>query len=181
MDDSILLTIKKLIGLDQDYNAFDQDLIVSINGAFMILNQLGVGPLKPFMIFGANESWSDFSSDIDYVNLVKNYVYLRARLLFDPPNTGVLHEAMERQVTEFEWRLKIQAEALIDSDDQSPSDPVAPDEPKAPSEGTIDHTELINRDALDQHPISAITGLEKQVERIPHIMTAEDMRKILLS
>lgn len=129
MNESILLTIKKLVGMEQDYNAFDQDLIVSINGAFMILNQLGVGPFKPFMIFGANESWMDFSSDIDYVNLVKNYVYLRVRLLFDPPNTGVLHEAMERQIAEFEWRLKIQADVLSESDSTTPSDPISLEDP----------------------------------------------------
>lgn len=110
MCDSILLTIKKLIGLDADYNAFDLDLIVAINGAFMILNQLGVGPEEPFVIKGADETWSDFSRNDRSLELVKNDIYLRARLLFDPPSTGVLHEAMERQIAEFEWRLQIQAE-----------------------------------------------------------------------
>lgn len=108
--DSILDTIKKLVGLDKNYGAFDMDLIVAINGVFMILNQLGVGPNKSFSIAGPNETWNDFSLDIDSMQLVKNDIYLRTRLLFDPPDTGVLHEAMERQIAEFEWRLKIQAE-----------------------------------------------------------------------
>lgn len=118
MDESILLSIKKLVGMDQDYNAFDQDLIIAINGAFMILNQLGVGPLKPFHIKGANETWVDFSPSIHDIELVKDTVYLRTRLLFDPPSTGVLHEAMERQISEFEWRLMIQAEGGGENDIQ---------------------------------------------------------------
>lgn len=108
-DDSVLLTIKKLIGMDVDYNAFETDLIVAINGSFMILNQLGVGPDEPFSITGTVETWNDFSDRIGQIELVKNYVYLRTRLLFDPPSTGVLHEAIERQISEFEFRLMTQA------------------------------------------------------------------------
>lgn len=107
--DSILLTIKKLIGMDADYNAFDIDIIVAINGSFMILNQLGVGPDEPFSITGVAETWQDFSDGIGQIELVKNYIYLRTRLLFDPPSTGVLHEAIERQISEFEFRLSTQA------------------------------------------------------------------------
>lgn len=106
---SVLDTIKKLVGVDKDYGAFDADLLVAINGAFMILNQLGVGPEHPFSIDNAEATWLDFSSDMSMMELVKNYIYLRVRLLFDPPSTGVLHEAMERQISEFEWRLTVQA------------------------------------------------------------------------
>lgn len=107
--DSILKTIKKLIGLDESYTVFDMDLIVAINSEFMILNQLGVGPPTPFSITGEDETWSSFSSDINLIQLVKTAVYLRTRLVFDPPSTGVLHEAIERQITEYEWRLGVQA------------------------------------------------------------------------
>lgn len=107
--DSIFLTIKKLIGMDENYNSFDTDIIIAINGSFMILNQLGVGPGEPFSITGADETWRDFSDEIGQIELVKNYIYLRTRLLFDPPSTGVLHEAIERQISEFEFRLMIQA------------------------------------------------------------------------
>lgn len=107
--ESILDTVKKLVGLDKDYGAFDIDLIVAINGAFMTLNQLGVGPPIPFSITGSEEIWTDFSENINLIQLVKDDIYLRVRLLFDPPATGVLHEAMERQLSEFDWRLMIQA------------------------------------------------------------------------
>lgn len=109
--DSILETIKKLVGIDKDYGVFDLDLVVAINGVFMILNQLGVGPPSPFTISGSEEKWSDFTG-IEEQQLVKEYIYLRAKLLFDPPETGVLHEAIERQISEFEWRLKVQAEEV---------------------------------------------------------------------
>lgn len=107
--DSILLTIKKLIGMDENYNAFDVDIIIAINGSFMILNQLGVGPDAPFSITGSEETWRDFSETIGQNELVKNYIYLRTKLLFDPPTTGVLHEAIERQIAEFEFRLMVQS------------------------------------------------------------------------
>lgn len=117
MCDSILLTIKKLIGMDSDYNAFDLDMIVAINGSFMILNQLGVGPDSPFVIHGSDETWADFSTDFGNIELVKNYIFLRTKLLFDPPATGVLHEAIERQISEFEFRLMMQSKGGGGSDE----------------------------------------------------------------
>ncbi len=121
ISNSILETIKKLIGIDKDYGAFDLDLIVAINSSFTILNQLGVGPKKAFSIKGPDELWSDFFSDSEKIDLVKSYIYLRAKVLFDPPSTGVLHEAIERQISEFEWRLRTQAEFNTDSDDPEPA------------------------------------------------------------
>lgn len=176
--ESILNTIKKLVGVDKDYGAFDMDLIVAINGAFMILDQLGVGPENPFSIKGEEETWTDFSSDIGSLELVKNDIYLRARLLFDPPSTGVLHEAMERQISEFEWRLMIQADPVTHGVSDRPGDDSGD---MASVGGIADHRVLVNRDAPDQHPIEAITGLEKEVKQIPRVMTAEEMRDILLS
>lgn len=116
MCDSILQTIKKLVGMDENYNAFDLDLMIGINSSFSILNQLGVGPEKAFSITGPNETWKDFFSDSDTIALVKSYIYLRTRLLFDPPETGVLHEAIERQIKEFEWRLMIEADPVSHGD-----------------------------------------------------------------
>lgn len=164
---SILTSIKKLIGIDKDYGAFDIDLIIAINSSFTILNQLGVGPDKPFSIAGSDETWDEFFHDKEFIELAKSYVYLRARLLFDPPSTGVLHEAIERQISEFEWRLTIQA------------DPVSHGLPSE-SSNPLDHTKLINRDVQDQHPVEAITGLSEQLKQIPTIMTAEELREILL-
>lgn len=117
-EESILLSIKKLLGLDRNYNVFDMDIIIHINSVFSILDQLGLrGANKkgPFYIRGEEEKWSDFLIDPSYLEMVKSYIYLRVRLLFDPPDTGVLHEAIERQIQEFEWRINIQVEggALI--------------------------------------------------------------------
>lgn len=110
MNESILLTIKKMLGLASDYDAFDTDIIVNINSVFTILNQLGVCDDEYFIVYGESETWSDFLNGRVDLELVKSYMYLKVRLVFDPPSTGVLHEAMERQIQEFEWRLNIQAE-----------------------------------------------------------------------
>ena len=108
---SILLTVKKMLGIDQDYHAFDTDLIVNINSVFLTLNQLAVGPEEPFRIENDAETWSDFLGD-EESNLpgVQSYVYLRTRLLFDPPTNSFLVDAMQKQCDEFEWRLNLQAE-----------------------------------------------------------------------
>lgn len=108
--ESILDSIKKLLGIESEYEAFDTDIIIHINSVFMVLNQLGVGPEVPFVIHGKDEEWTSFDPRIDLVEAVKSYMYLKIRLLFDPPTSGVLHEAMERQIGELEWRLNIQAE-----------------------------------------------------------------------
>lgn len=178
--ESILDSIKKMIGVDKDYGAFDVDLIIAINGVFTILNQLGVGSEKEFAITGPDETWLDFFGVTDEISLVKPYMYLKVKLIFDPPSTGVLHEAMERQISEFEWRLAIQADPASkpeESEDPGGEEP-SPDESIV---DTTDHRLLTNRDAPDQHPMASITGLEKQVEKIPEVMSAEEMRNILLS
>lgn len=108
--DSILTSIKKLLGITEDYEYFDPDIIIHINSVFLVLNQLGIGPEKPFQISGKEDTWANFFSDQTMIDLTKSYMYLKVRLLFDPPSTGVLHEAMERQIKEFEWRLNVQAE-----------------------------------------------------------------------
>lgn len=162
---SILETIKKLIGIDKDYGVFDTDLIVAINSSFTILNQLGVGPNKAFFITGPDDQWSSFFADNEKIELVKSYIYLRARLLFDPPATGVLHEAIERQISEFEWRMMVQSDWNGNSGD---------------SGSGIDHSKLINRDLPDQHPMEAITGLNKKVDTIPAPMKKSELDKILI-
>ncbi len=150
---SILNTIKKLIGLDKDYGAFDLDLIVAINSSFTVLRQLGVGPTYEYSISGPDETWSDFFGDAKQISLAKSYVYLRAKLLFDPPASSSLLDAIKQQISEFEWRLTIQAET--ETDTRNPSEPI---------EGTSDYSKLINRDLPDQHPIEAITGLENELD-----------------
>lgn len=108
MDDSILNSVKKMLGIEEDYNHFNPDILIAINSTFTVLCQLGVGPDQEFSITGSVETWNDFFSVCDKpINLVKSYIYLKTKLLFDPPTTGVLHEAMERQIQEFEWRLNV--------------------------------------------------------------------------
>lgn len=112
--DSILGSIRKLIGgvaiEDGEVGPFDTDLILHINSVFNIVNQLGVGPEIPFQIVDDTATWTDFFEDQKVVNLVKSYMYLKVKILFDAPQSGVLHEAMERQIQEFEWRLVVEGQ-----------------------------------------------------------------------
>lgn len=106
--DSILNSVKKMLGVEADYDHFDPDILMAINSTFTVLCQIGVGPDTEFSISGPETTWSDFFAQCDKpINLVKSYIYLKTKLLFDPPTTGVLHEAMERQIQEFEWRLNV--------------------------------------------------------------------------
>lgn len=107
--DSILLTIKKMLGLDAEYTPFDTDVMVDINTVLMTLNQLGVGPKQPYVITGPEETWGDFTSRKD-LEAIKTFIYLRVKLLFDPPANSYTIEALERQAAEYEWRLNAQAE-----------------------------------------------------------------------
>ena len=104
MNDSILNSIKKLLGLDAEYTDFDQDIIIHINSVFMVLRQLGVGPESGYKIVDASNTWDEFTDDIS-VESVKSYIYLKVRMLFDPPTNSALITAMQSQITELEWRL----------------------------------------------------------------------------
>lgn len=110
VDDSILNSVKKLIGPDYDYGPFDRDLIMHINSAFMILNQLGLGPNKPYRISGSEEVWTDFMSDVENYLSVVDYIYLRCRLIFDPPSSSFVLNSLKEQQQELEWRLNVMAE-----------------------------------------------------------------------
>lgn len=109
MDDSILLSIKKMLGLDADYDAFDTDVILNINTALMVLVQHGVG-VPGFSITGESETWSQFLKGYKDFEAVKTCVYLRVRLIFDPPTSSYVTTALENQLRELEWRLYIQAD-----------------------------------------------------------------------
>lgn len=110
MSDSILTSTKKVLGIMEDYTAFDPDILLHINTIFSVLNQLGVGPADGFMIEDATPVWSDFyGSDTGY-NMIKTYVYLRVRMLFDPPTTSFLQDALSNQVNQLEWRINVKRE-----------------------------------------------------------------------
>jgi hypothetical protein len=105
--DSILTSVKKVLGLDASYTAFDEDLILHINSVFSTLNQLGIGPDDGFAIEDATDTWDDFLVGDLRKNSVKTYMYLKVRLLFDPPTTSFTQEAMKQQAQELEWRLNV--------------------------------------------------------------------------
>lgn len=109
--ESILTSIKKLLGLPEDYKQFDADIIMHINSVFTTLTQLGVGPSTGFYIEDETAIWDDFLSDMVKMQAVKSYMYLKVRILFDPNSIGSSTLASyERQIQEYEWRLNLQAE-----------------------------------------------------------------------
>lgn len=107
MTDSILNSVKKVLGLADDYDVFDQDVIMHINSVFSTLNQLGIGPDKGYAIEDATGVWADFLDDDARLNSVRSYVYLRVRVLFDPPTTSFLLDAFAKQIEQMEWRLNV--------------------------------------------------------------------------
>ena len=117
---SILDSIKKLLGLEFDYTDFDDDVVMHVNTAFGILQQLGVGPTTAYSITDNTQLWSDFSADISKLAPVKTYIYQKVRLVFDPPGTSFGIIALEKVITELETRLNMMGEALA-----PPSDPFA--------------------------------------------------------
>lgn len=104
--ESILTSIKKLLGITEEYTHFDADIIMHINSVFMVLNQLGVGPTAGFFIEDESTTWDEYLGDPTELQLVKTYMYMKVRMMFDPPTGGVLN-SMKEQINEFEWRLNI--------------------------------------------------------------------------
>ena len=108
--ESILDSIKKLLGISDNYTQFDSDIIMHINTVFLNLTQLGVGPETGFYIEDNGAVWSDFIGDDVNLNAVKTYVYLKVKLLFDPPLSSAVIESTNRMISELEWRLNVAAE-----------------------------------------------------------------------
>lgn len=107
MQDSILMTIRKLVCGDPYADHFDTDLLVHINACFSILNQLGVGPENGFVVTDETQSWSSYVADNRTLNMVKTYVTLKVKKIFDPPLTSSVLEAMDKEITQLEWRLNV--------------------------------------------------------------------------
>lgn len=114
--DSILISIKKLLGIDAVCDQFDTDIIIQINSALMVLNQIGVGPPGGFLITSNSETWSDFFGNSKMIEGVKTYVYLKVRLVFDPPQASAMIEAIKQQISELEWRLNVAVDPVSTSD-----------------------------------------------------------------
>lgn len=120
MEESILKSTKKILGLADDYTPFNLDVITHVNAAFSILNQLGVGPEDGFSIEDESTEWSSYLVPPKQLHLVKTYVFLRVRLLFDPPPTSFAIEAANKQIQEYEWRLNVMRENALPVPEASP-------------------------------------------------------------
>lgn len=110
--DSILISIKKMLGLEQDFTSFDTDIIININSALMVLNQLGVGPNTGFMITSSTETWDRFLFGRTDLESIKTFIYLKVRLVFDPPTNSFLVDAIKNQIEELSWRINVQSEEV---------------------------------------------------------------------
>lgn len=107
MPESILTSIKKLLGITEEYEFFDADILMHINMAFMVLYQLGVGPKTAFSIEDKTATWSDFLGDATDLAGVKTYIYQKVKLVFDPPQSSAAIEALKQSIAELEWRLNV--------------------------------------------------------------------------
>ena len=111
--DSILTSIKKLLGIEEDYTHFDTDLIMQINSILAVLTQLGVGPSTGFSISDKSATWVGFFGSTYNFDAVKSYIYLRVKLLFDPPTSAALIESTNKMIGEFEWRLHVNSDPVL--------------------------------------------------------------------
>lgn len=115
--DSILTSIKKLLGMTEDYKHFDADIIMDINTVFMSLKQLGIGPVEGFVIEDDSATWDEYinieedPSKIALLSAVKSYIHLKVKLAFDPPLNASVTESIKQQISELEWRLNVEAES----------------------------------------------------------------------
>lgn len=108
--DSILTSIKQMLGIEEVYTHFDANIIMHINTTFLSLQQIGVGPEEGFIISDDSARWVDFIDNDKLLQAVKSYMYVKVKLLFDPPNTSFVLDALERLATQLEWRLNIQVD-----------------------------------------------------------------------
>lgn len=154
MTNSIFLTVKKMLGIAEEYHAFDLDIITNINSVFLNLNQLGVGPISPYQIIGEEETWDDFQGET-IIPGVQSYVYLKVRLLFDPPTNSFLVDNIQKQIAEFEWRMNVQSETpAIEKENRDISTPTTPITPAQPT------VNLMSRQAI---PISKSNLLAQKI------------------
>jgi hypothetical protein len=105
--ESILTSIKKMLGISEEYTHFDADLIMHINSVLTILTQIGVGPSEGFSIEDKNAVWTDFIPESSKLEFIKSYTYMKVKLLFDPPLTSAVIESINRITSELEWRIQV--------------------------------------------------------------------------
>lgn len=110
--ESILTSIKKMLGIAEEYTHFDADLIMHINSVLSILTQIGVGPAEGFSIKDETSVWEDFVPENSKLELIKSYTYMKVKLLFDPPLTSAVIESINRIISELEWRIQVAADPV---------------------------------------------------------------------
>jgi hypothetical protein len=111
--ESILRSISKLLGIEDGITHFDSDLIIFINGALLSLSQIGIGPVGGYSILSASDKWIDFLGDRRDIDAVKTCVYLKVKLVFDPPSNSFLVDSIKRLIEEYEWRLSVQVTPVV--------------------------------------------------------------------
>lgn len=111
MNESILTSIKAQLGIQEEYTAFDQQIVMHINSVLMVLKQLGVGPVAGFVISDKTAIWRDFLPSDKNLEATKSYIGMKVKMLFDPPTTSVVADTMNRMINELEWRLNSEAES----------------------------------------------------------------------
>lgn len=112
--ESVLTSIKKMLGIVEEYTHFDADLIMHINSVLSILNQIGVGPSEGFSIEDKQDVWTDFIPQSPKLEFVKSYVYMKVKLLFDPPISSAAIESINRLTSELEWRIQVATDPVKD-------------------------------------------------------------------
>lgn len=118
VDDSILLSTKKSLGLDPSMTHFDSDIMMCINSALNILTQYGVGPIEGFSIDSEKTTWEEFIGEETRLNMVKSYIYLKTKVMFDPPTVGALVSSYSEQIKELEWRISVQVDPVCTFNDR---------------------------------------------------------------
>ncbi len=113
MENSILTSTKKILGVAANYTAFDLDIITHINATLSSLNQLGIGPTLGFAIEDDSSVWADLGLPLNQLSMVRTYMFMKVRMMFDPPTTSFHIDAMNKQIAEFEWRLTVYREELL--------------------------------------------------------------------
>jgi hypothetical protein len=114
--DSILNSVKKLLGIEPEVTHFDTDIILNINSVLMILSQLGIGPETGLFITDSTNTWVELLGERKDLEAVKTYIYVKVKILFDPPSSSFVMDSLERQITQLEWRLNVQAEGGVSSE-----------------------------------------------------------------
>lgn len=171
-NNSILMSIKNLLNVEHNDPDFDTQIGMEINGVFMTLWQLGIGPKEGFAITEANTQWSDFSKDKTLIETVKMYMYLKVRLIFDPPASSIVSDAINSRINELEWRLNLQAEKSWENypEESKDSEDELPDEIPETTEPVVIEPE---NPSPTQEPISS-DGVQFSMSSTPESLSIEN-------